>query len=335
METRAIFGQAKILNHPEKIEAWMTGAPESLITVEIDLTNRCNNQCPGCAGGRSAGQAELTKAEILTYLDELKMVHAKAVIFTGGGEPLLHDDALDILQYAAARGFDIGLITNGLALATGPKSEWIKDLVHLCTWIRVSLDADGPEMYRQTHGVNRYYAVVGVVEKLVEAKRRDNATCTLGLGFLTGADTISGMEGFLQNARTLGVDYAQFRPFHGDKTDIRILFEDLKERYPFATASIQKYAHFGDANPRPYTECHGRHFTTVIGADAEMYVCCHLRGKSGYSLGNLRKRPFAEVWEKRHNVAIKFSDCPLFCRNDENNRLLFELKKPKTHVNFL
>jgi MoaA/NifB/PqqE/SkfB family radical SAM enzyme len=333
MADQAIFGQAKLLNHPEKILAWMQCAEESLVTVEIDLTNRCNNQCPGCAGGR-ATTAELTIDEVKQFLDELRALKAKAIIFTGGGEPLLHTHALEAIRYARDLGFDVGLITNGLVLAAHP--ELSEELVHLCTWIRISLDAAGPEMYQATHGVNRYYAVVAAIAYLVTCKQEQaGAIATIGVGFLTGPATIGGMEGFLQVATELEVDYAQFRPFHGDDTDIRPEYERLKVLYPVATASIQKYDHFEDVVTRPYTDCHGRHFTTVIGADANVYVCCHMRGLEKYVLGNLRDTCLSAVWERRHDVVIDFADCPLFCRADEFNRMLFELKKPKTHVNFL
>jgi MoaA/NifB/PqqE/SkfB family radical SAM enzyme len=335
MADQAIFGQAKLLNHPEKILAWMQSAAESLVTVEIDLTNRCNNLCPGCAGGRATTAAELTFDEAIVYLEDLCALGAKGVIFTGGGEPLLHPRALDVIRYAKlVCRMDVGLITNGLVLAAHP--ELSEELVHLCTWIRISLDADGPEMYQATHGVNRYYAVVAAIAYLVTCKQEQaGAIATIGVGFLTGPATVGGMEGFLQVATELEVDYAQFRPFHGDDTDIRPEYERLKALYPVATASIQKYDHFDDAVKRPYTECHGRHFTTVIGADANVYVCCHMRGIAKYAIGNLRVAPLATVWAARHHVPIDFADCPLFCRADEFNRMLFELKKPKTHVNFL
>ena len=36
--------------------------------------------------------------------------------FTGGGEPLTHPDAKEIIEYACDCGFSVGLVTNGLLL---------------------------------------------------------------------------------------------------------------------------------------------------------------------------------------------------------------------------
>jgi MoaA/NifB/PqqE/SkfB family radical SAM enzyme len=331
MADHAIFGQAKLLNHPEKIDAWMQGAPESLVTVELDLTNRCNNQCPGCAGGRASFRDELRYEEARKYMRQIAVAGAKAVIFTGGGEPLLHPDAVRLMRHAFEDDLEVGLITNGLALTPAMSEE----LVSLCTWIRVSLDAGTAAMYRRTHGVNQFARVVANIGQLVQAKYQTPSPCTIGVGYLTGRETLAGMEAFLQVATDLGVDYAQFRPFHGDFTPVQTSVADLQTRYPIATWSAQKYEHFADLNKRPYTACHGRHFVTVIGADAHVYVCCHMRGKREYSLGDLRQASFEQIWARRYDLTIDFADCPFFCRADECNRLLFELQKPKTHVNFL
>jgi radical SAM protein with 4Fe4S-binding SPASM domain len=265
------------------------------------------------------------------YVEAVVQAGAKAIIFTGGGEPLLHRDALDVIRHAAYLGLDVGLITNGLALTPDMSAE----LVRLCTWIRVSLDAGTATAYQATHGVSQFKKVIEQLHGLVGAKHQTAATCTVGVGYLTSRATVAGMESFLKVATELGVDYAQFRPYHGDLTDIRATLARLMAQYPIATASMQKYEHFADVEKRPYTACHGRYFATVIGADAHVYVCCHMRGKREYSLGDLRRESFDQIWARRHDLTIDFADCPLFCRADECNRLLFELQKPKTHVNFL
>lgn len=38
-EQNKIFGQQKILNHLDKIQNWLEGKDETLVTVEFDMTN--------------------------------------------------------------------------------------------------------------------------------------------------------------------------------------------------------------------------------------------------------------------------------------------------------
>ena len=43
----------------------------------------------------------------------MRKLGAKAITFTGGGEPMIHKDFYEILVTSKKLGFDCGLITNG------------------------------------------------------------------------------------------------------------------------------------------------------------------------------------------------------------------------------
>lgn len=335
MDKQAIFGQNKILNHPEKIGNWLKGRDGTLVTVEIDMTNRCDQHCPYCSGGRGDNQESLSLAEAKDYLTQLVRAGVRGVIFTGGGEPLLNRATLEAVWYARELQVQVGFITNGLSL----KKPAMEAILANCSWCRISLDAGSVEIYRKTHGMNEltFNAVVNNIREMVRRKADLQSSCTIGIGYLTGKDMVGGMEDFAKLAQDLKVDYGQFRPFHYDKTDVRDEIERLKRKYPVVTASIQKYERFGDKIERPYNQCHGVHFATTIGADAKVYICCHMRGIKKYCLGDLRESSFKEIWRKRWKIfsQIDFKDCPPFCRCDEFNRLLVEIKKEKQHVDFL
>jgi len=338
MDKQSIFGQNKILNHPERLAEWQSGGDKTLITVELDLTNACNNSCPKCAGWfGDRGKESLTGDEATSYLSQAKALGAKAVTITGGGEPLLNLDVLRVIKFTRSIGLDCGFISNGL-LADKEVAEVI---IQSCTWCRISLDADCREERIVTHGVDDFKIVVENIKRLTQLKKELRSNCTVGTGFLTGEHTVSHMDGFVKISKELGVDYAQFRPFHHDKTDISKDYHRLNEKYSDdkfkVVASIHKYSRYSEEKARPYTKCYGVNFTTVIAADAEMYICCHMRGIKKYSLGNLRKWEMYKLWEHREEIfkTIDFHDCPPFCRCDEFNRVLFEIKQEKQHMNFL
>ena len=339
MDKQIIFGQNKLLNHPEKVAEWLSGGDKTLITVELDLTNRCNNKCPKCigwSGGKT--QDELTIDEAKDYLKQIAALGAKGVVFTGGGDPLLHKGVVEVLEFAKGLGLHIGLITNGLALSLYNAIA----ILTFCDWARISVDAGNAEIYKKTHGMDEksWDKVVGNLHDLILQKRVSSSKCVVGLGYLTGVDTssLSDMEDFAKLAVKLDVDYAQFRPFHKDFTDIRDKFNILREKYGnILTASWQKYSRFTDEDKRPYDKCHGVNFATTIGANGDMFICCHMRGIDKYKLGSLRDDTMARLWKNRQVVFdnIDFNDCPIFCRCDEFNRLLYEIKKPKQNPEFL
>jgi len=333
-----IFGQQKILNHPGSIKNWLDGKDNTLITAEIDMTNNCNSNCPYCVGGR-VNRESLTLKEAKNYISQIKNFGVKGIIFTGGGEPTLNPATPAVVKYSRKIGLDVGFITNGLIMT----DEIVKTILENCVWCRVSLDAGTPEMYKKTHGQGEEFfnKVLINIKKLAKAKKGSGSDCTIGVGYLTGKDTISGMKDFARIASTLGVDYAQFRPYHNDFTDILEEFKKCKKyetRNFKIVASVQKYSRFKDKVKRPYNKCYGVNFCTVICADGTVQTCCHTRGKEKYALGNLKKESFKKIWKNRQKTfeKIDFSDCgPLFCRADEFNRLLFEIKQEKKHINFL
>ena len=167
MDKQKIFGQNKILNHPEKIKNWLNRGEDTLITAEIDMTNLCNNRCPHCTGWYpKKTQDSLTIKEAKSYIKQLKDAGAKALIFTGGGEPLVNPKTLEAVIYAGEIGFDIGFITNGMAM----NNEMCWDiLLRNCDWIRISLDAGTPGMYKKTHGmeVSDFFQVIKNIKGLV------------------------------------------------------------------------------------------------------------------------------------------------------------------------
>jgi len=338
MDKQAIFGQNKILNHVDRLYEWQNDGEKTLITVEIDMTNNCNNRCPKCIGwAGKKGKESLTEREAKDYLFQIRKFGARAIVFTGGGEPLMNKDTLRVVKFARQIGFDIGFITNGLLLS----KEAAKVILKNCVWCRISLDADCPRARIANHGLNDFETVVRNIKNICELKKKLKSKCTLGTGYLTGPHTISGMEEFIKLSKKLGVDYAQFRPFHYDKTDISEDYFRLQKNYSDnkfkVVASIHKYSRYSDKIERPYPKCYGVNFATVIAANANMYICCHMRGYKKYSLGNLREKSMAEIWKNREKVfkKIDFKDCPPFCRCDEFNRVLFEIKQRKQHINFL
>ncbi len=90
--------------------------------AQIDLTNRCNLNCPVCfASANSAGYvAEPTYEMVVEMLRSLRRQDphpATAIQFTGG-EPTLHPDFFRIVKTAVEMGFShVQIATNGLRIA--------------------------------------------------------------------------------------------------------------------------------------------------------------------------------------------------------------------------
>jgi len=312
------FAVNKILYHPERIYQFLQTGETKPITWELDLTNLCNHNCPDCAGGR---------------------INKKSLdLNTGGGEPLLNPVCPQIIEYIKSKKLDVALITNGSLI----NKENANIILKNCTWVRISLDAGSPEIFKRTHGCNQkmFFQVLQGIKLLSDTKRAKNYKCTVGVAFLTSKETKNDMIKFTRLCRNLKVDYVQFRPYHYDKTNIDKELAECKREEIYGIRvlwSINKYQHL--TKPRPYPTCYGHHFAGVINIH-KLYLCCHFRGKERYELGDLRKNTLEEIWnsERRKYVYtnIDYSDCPPVCRCDTFNRFLWQLKdRVPEHINFL
>jgi MoaA/NifB/PqqE/SkfB family radical SAM enzyme len=337
-----IFDSDKILYHFDKLADWQSGKNPYPITVELDLTNVCNHKCPGCCGG-FRGNEKLNYDVITRVITELINNNVRGIIFTGGGEPLLCPEFERILDFVKDR-INIGLITNG-SLLNKINNQL---LLEVCDWIRISLDAGDIKTYKLTHGMNgnEFKNVYDNIKSLVNNKT-DKHNCIIGLGYLTGKNTMSNsqLNNFIKIADELNVDYAQFRPYlTTGKNDLhdftKINFKKYKSSRVKILYSEHKYNLIKNNDiKKKYDKCYGQQFATVICANGDVTVCCHSRGRQALTLGNINYRTFGEIWnsEKRKLIIdnLKLDWCPDLCRCDSFNNILFDLKKEKMHKEFL
>lgn len=300
-----IFSSDKILKHLDRVTLWLKGENVPPITMELDLTNRCNHHCPGCIGGRTGAQDLKNPLKII---DQIASFGVKAVTFTGGGEPLLHPQVLDSVKWAKKKGLDVGFITNGSLL----NEENSEVLVKNCVWVRVSLDASNPKEFGDTHGLDAdvFYQVVKNIGLLAQTKKGLKTKCIVGVGYLTNQKMLKGMLPATRLCKKLGVDYLQFRSFHWDFTDIS---KELKKCKKLETKdflvlySKHKYEWMKDPNlGRDYQECYGHQFASVICADGNMTLCCHTRGDKKFTLGNLYQHSIKEIWSSKKRQHVNF-----------------------------
>ncbi len=126
--------------------------------VQIDLTNRCNNDCIACwcnspflgdkAMKEEVKKQHLTYETAINLIDELADLGTRDIYFTGGGEPFMHPRILDIMRHVKQRGMRLGMSTN-FTLVTKEKAEELVDIG--IDHMNLSMWAATPEMYVIQH----------------------------------------------------------------------------------------------------------------------------------------------------------------------------------------
>lgn len=351
------FAGSKLYGHLDAIQEWLETGYTCPIEVSLDLTNRCNLRCKDCIGAvdEETRKVEMTLDQAMTVMEKLALAGVKAIKLTGGGEPLLSPVLREVLEYGHHDlGLDFGLITNGVTSAVD--DDVLSAALKVCTWIRVSMDAECGARYAKIKGVKAavYEQCLATTRRLMAL--RNGSDCTVGIAYLCDAETNEGMVPAAGIAHGVGVDYVQFRPYQIDNRldlDGMRQYLDLDEFYAefekarklagptFNVAcSSYKYECIRDGSASPISPvCYGQHFTTVVNAKGDMYVCCHLKSTPKYCIGNLLEQPFDEIWrgERRQEVmaALDPADCVPFCRCHGMNRDLERFVAPRMHPNFL
>lgn len=101
------------------------------IHLHLSPTNKCNLSCPFCSCKDVDRNLELTFEQITWILDVYAPRGTKALTITGGGEPLVHPALDQIIEYAAKKEIEVGMVTNGDLLNKLKHHENL-------TWCRIS-----------------------------------------------------------------------------------------------------------------------------------------------------------------------------------------------------
>ncbi|MFH1071318.1 MAG: radical SAM protein [Candidatus Glassbacteria bacterium] len=137
----------------------------------IDLTNRCNLNCPICfANANATGRIyEPSKEEVMQMLDlyrSEKPVYGRMVQFSGG-EPTIHPDFLEIIAGAKERGYShIQVASNGIKFSD-PDFTMRAAEAGLHT-IYLQFDGVDDEVYKKTRG----RALMKYKDATIEAVRK-------------------------------------------------------------------------------------------------------------------------------------------------------------------
>jgi len=114
--------------------------------VFVDVTNRCNMNCPICIANIPGMGFEFHPP--MKYFEnvfkKLGEMDPPPVIQLFGGEPTVRDDLFEIIDLARANGLDARVVTNGIRLAD---EEYCKRICDSRVHVLLGFDGDDPAIY--------------------------------------------------------------------------------------------------------------------------------------------------------------------------------------------
>jgi MoaA/NifB/PqqE/SkfB family radical SAM enzyme len=223
--------------------------PQLLRVNPVDFL--CNATCPMCwqrhlPPGELKRQRKQELQSVLTIDEYEKLLRTvppglEAIELVGGGEPLLHPDACELMRRIRQRGIRGQLISNGILLTQKLALAMVE-----MGWnhVRISVNAADRETYRIVNGVDRFDVVVQNLATYHRLRAEAGATraCEMQLFFVLQRANLDGVGAMLALAREVGADSVVFeliRPFTeaerllaGELLKLRESFEKLAGRAP-------------------------------------------------------------------------------------------------------
>jgi len=333
----------KILYHPEKIAAYVDGERPFPITIEIDLTNRCNHRCSFCYYaehiGLEADKPSLDTNILKDRLIEAKKLGTKAISFTGGGEPTIHKDYLELIKFTNEIGLDVGTITNGSAITEKNVDTIIENL----QWIRISMAGGDKESYSEVQGVDQFEKIVSNLKLLSKKKEEINPNFNLGVRTLVTSQNLHSLENFARIIKNLNLDYWQFAPdqFTDDKgrfwndENTQKIFSNVTDILAEKNIKLLTTTYMSSQEKLDYpTTCYAHFFMVAITAEGYLTFCKNVRSEEDFHIGDINKNTLTEIWngDKTKDIEkwVRPNNCGLFCKHMAINNTLEDIVHPNS-----
>jgi heme d1 biosynthesis radical SAM protein NirJ len=167
-----------------------------------NLIRRCNLTCKHCysISADTNFPGELSTEQVYSVMDDLKGFKVPVLILSGG-EPLLRPDIYDIAKRAKAKGFYVGLSSNGTLIDENNIAK-----IAECDFNYVGVSLDG---IRETH--DKFRRLDGAFEASLKGIRlcRDLGL-KIGVRFTMTQDNAHDLPGLLKLVEDEGIDRFYF-----------------------------------------------------------------------------------------------------------------------------
>lgn len=125
----------KFLFHLDRLQEFQATGRTNPISTHISPEGRCNLKCAYCSVSSRETFNRIEMDTIEKYIYTLKRRGLKAVILTGGGEPVLYPNFNYLVRFLVENDLKVALITNGTQF-----DRVEKDVLEVFSWVRISIN---------------------------------------------------------------------------------------------------------------------------------------------------------------------------------------------------
>lgn len=346
---------SKFWNHPDALEGLRNGKPKPVVS-HIMLTDTCQHTCAFCSVQTRAGDT-LTMDQIRTYIGQLVPLGLKAVILSGGGNPILYKSGdanfNTVVDYLHSLGLEIGVITNGMPLKEyedgwgTTRESWITvrpETLDKLTWLRISmsgLDHKENEVYvpdiDPTKTTLGFSYVAHDIYEVPEEPNHGKVSTEYDLAQFGGATAARSVKTFVERIPVLteqirgvverhGPEYVRLLPNCLEVSKIKGRCDQLQAIADSINPSVVFVQY---KPPEAPPSCYLGYLHPVLNSDGFCYPCdsCVLNRAAGHKFAEpwrmCRFDEIGELYSKPAKTLIKdpSKQCPQ-CVFSKSNQLL-------------
>lgn len=204
--------------------------------IIVDVTEVCNLACVHCP------HPEFKRSEqyAARYLDAAihdKMVdevreygkgQTQYIRYTSNGEPLVHPDIYDMLDYAVRNsGVFVTLTTNGTILNEKRIDKLLASGLHM---VDISIDAFLPKTYAEIRRGGNLEVTRANVLRMLEMKRRSASATRIVVSFVEQPQNRDEAGAFENYWKQQGADFVVIRRLHSAAGGVSVIARDMRVR---------------------------------------------------------------------------------------------------------
>lgn len=256
------------------------------VSIEMDLTSRCNKSCHNCPSSNSECHWNLDLADIENFFREMSG-YAKGLLLSGG-EPTISPVFAETLALARENHFEeVSVVTNGTNLDDEIVSH---TLVHNASVVRISI-------YGWDNGPDEELArIFASTQKLRERVDRAGSELEIGFSFLTDVSKLDQLAGVAEAVRSHGGHWLYFHPRcegweigdlqQFDQSGVKETVEVVSRQY--SDFNVLYFPARYDRTPLTFDQYHAANFLMVVGADGNVYLGTESKYNPKFVIGNIK-----------------------------------------------
>lgn len=270
--------------------------------ITISLTNRCNLYCEYCCTNANNRYKDLSKEDIKTIVENIKLFKPKKIVITGG-EPMIREDFFDIIYFIRENySGEIQLLTNGTYI-TRENVNALK----IVDSISISIDGYNKHMVDEIRGNGTFEKVMQSIDFLKEINFKK-----IALSMVFGESNTDDINKFInfckvKNVKSVCRFFSRFG--RGKSLDTYIKNKEISF-LPLALINKDEYI-------EKTINCNPGNLQLFVNYDGMVYPCQNLINRK-FRMFNGLKLSYKEV-EK-----IKYREHRVFKELDKINTALID-----------